>query len=145
MYRRNQIWLYISIILIGCFELLFKQRFSIAGVFPDLMMIFVVFFGLFYGPKQGLQTGLFAGFIIDLLGEHFLGINIFYYMSAGVVCGFLGDKIYKESPFTQIISVFFLTMLISKMNIPHCLYTALISPFVFFILEQIFFQREEVF
>lgn len=131
-----------SILIVACCEILCGQKIAIAGVSPNFLVIFVMFFGMFYGVKQGFQTGLLAGFLLDLLGVNFFGISIISYILIGSLCGLVGDKIYRESPFTQIISVFFCSMILSKLNILYSSYTAALAPFIFFILNEIFFQRE---
>ena len=41
--------------------------FTIAGVMPNVFIIFALFMGLFLGKKQGVAISLFIGIILDML------------------------------------------------------------------------------
>jgi rod shape-determining protein MreD len=77
---------------------------------PDLILIGVVFFGLFIGPSAGLEAGAFAGFMCDIFALDFFGINAIVYALAGLTAGLLSAKVFKESKRTEFAIVIFFTV-----------------------------------
>lgn len=79
------------------------------GSKPDLILILVVFFGLFLGPSAGIETGLAAGFLEDIFVTDIFGINALALGLAGLIAGLISTKVYREAGATQ----FFLLILFS--------------------------------
>ena len=54
-------------ILIAAFsiQLLFLDRIKIAGAKPDLLVLLVVFFAIFFGPATGAEIGFVSGLFKD--------------------------------------------------------------------------------
>ena len=67
------ILLCIVFVLIYILELDFFNWFTIAGVKPNIYIIFILFIGLFTGKKYGGILGGIFGFCIDVLGENIIG------------------------------------------------------------------------
>jgi rod shape-determining protein MreD len=84
-------------------------HFRISGARPDLMIICVTFFGLFLGRSAGLETGVVAGAMTDLLSMDYFGINMFVYGITGLLAGSLRSGFVKESKRSQAMLVFFCT------------------------------------
>ena len=78
---------------------------KIFGAEPDLMLICVVFFALFFGPGAGFESGIAAGFLKDIFTLDFFGINAFTLGVTGLVAGVLNEKFSKESGHTQFVLV----------------------------------------
>jgi rod shape-determining protein MreD len=81
-------------------------RFRILGSVPDLVLLCVVFFGLFLGRGPGLETGLVSGMIEDLFALDYFGINMVVMGATGLVAGSLNTSFVRESKRTQAIIVF---------------------------------------
>ena len=81
--------------------------FNIFGVKADVVLVCVVFFGLFLGPASGLEAGFIAGFLQDLLALDFFGINTVVMGTTGLLAGVINEKVFKESGSTRIILVLF--------------------------------------
>jgi rod shape-determining protein MreD len=64
------------------------HRIAIAGVRPDLLVAFVVYFGWMRGPIPGVVGGFTVGLLQDVDGPGPLGLNAF----AKTVVGFLVAK-----------------------------------------------------
>ena len=137
---------------------------KIFGTKPDLMIIPVIFFGLFLGAGKGLESGLVAGILKDLFALDFFGINTCILGITGVLAGVLGTKFSKESKNTQILLVMALTVFSMTLHyvlasifskwihlgfgeyfaasvIPTSVYTAIISIPVFFKLADMYGMR----
>lgn len=104
---RLQIYLILTLALIVHLTLL--DHIKIFGIKPDLMLIPVIFFGLFLGAGKGLESGLAAGILKDLFALDFLGINTCILGITGFLAGALGTKFSSQSKNTHILLVIFLT------------------------------------
>ena len=97
--------MYFMILLAFTLHITVLNYISLLGAKPDLMMICVVFFGLFAGGGAGLEAGIFAGLLKDLFCLDFIGINTFIFGVSGLIVGTLNTKFFKESKMTQLILV----------------------------------------
>ncbi len=79
------IMLILTAIFIYVLQSNFFSWFNIAGIMPNLFVIFVLFIGLFSNRTMGTVYGLIIGLIIDLVIGQQLGINM---VSLGLI-GFL--------------------------------------------------------
>jgi len=122
----------------------------IFGVKPDLMLIIIIFFGLFQERRAGLEYGFAAGFAKDLFTLDFLGVNTLVMAVSGFLAGLAGSQLSRESKKTQALLVMALTAVSMTLHfviastfsrwgyldfgeyltssvIPTCVYTALVS------------------
>jgi len=75
----------------------FVDYFTVFETKPDLVMLFVVFSGFLLGPKEGAFLGFAGGIIVDLYMGSYIGLNALTLMTAGVLAGICGERLYKES------------------------------------------------
>jgi len=80
---------------------------SVFGFRPDLILIAVVFFALFFGSGVGLEAGIVAGIGKDMLAFDYMGTNTLALGLTGLVIGAMHAKFFKESRLTRAIIVFF--------------------------------------
>ena len=78
----------IVLLIVSFFVIYFLQSnfftwFTIAGIQPNLFVIFILFIGLFAGKKLGLIFGLVIGFFLDIVIGRQVGIS-------GIVLGLIG-------------------------------------------------------
>ena len=104
---RLQIYVILTIALLVHLTLL--DHIKICGIKPDIMIIPVIFFGLFLGAGKGLESGLAAGILKDLFALDFFGINACIFGITGFLAGVLGTKFSRESKKTQSLLVIILT------------------------------------
>lgn len=142
MYRINRLAIYLTIGISLTINqaLLFRAPFK--NLFPDFLTICVVFFGLFYNVRLGVEVGIVCGLMKDILGVGVFGANTLALGALGFISGVLSDKVYREHFLTQFIIVYIALLLTSGFHIEHAMYTALISPVIFFLLQHIFKMRE---
>lgn len=69
----------------------------VQGVFPDLLLIIVLFSGLFEGSNSGLITGFLLGMIQDLLLGGMFGVFTITKTVLGGLAGLLTTKVYKSN------------------------------------------------
>ncbi len=73
---------------------------AIASVAPNLMLCFVVSFGLMRGNREGMIIGLIAGLLTDsmfmILGYYIIGYRALLYMLIGYLCGYCYRIFYDD-------------------------------------------------
>lgn len=96
------IGLFLTFILIYLLQSNFFSWFTIAGVKPNLMVIFVLFIGLFAGRVYGLTFGVIFGIIIDIIISKKVGVSAIMYGAIGILGGVLDKNFSKDSKITII-------------------------------------------
>jgi len=110
VYKVKRANIYLVLLAMLFLHLTVLNYVKIFGAEPDLMLICVVFFGLFLGTSAGLEIGLIAGALKDIFALDFLGINAFIFGLVGVLAGAVSMKFSKESKMAQLIVVFSFTI-----------------------------------
>jgi len=77
----------------------FLENFSIAGVTPDLALIFVVFCGIHFKGNRGIGMGFTVGLIQDCLSGGLLGVNTLSKSLISFFFSTLKDKLMVEGLF----------------------------------------------
>ncbi|MCK4436366.1 rod shape-determining protein MreD [bacterium] len=72
------------------------------GVRPDLILLLSVFAGLYRGETKGGLVGFLGGLLEDFFSGGLLGMGALSKTVAGTLAGFLGNKLYRESPLVQL-------------------------------------------
>lgn len=83
----------------------FFTWFHIAGVKPNLFVVFILFVGLFVGNKLGFVFGLMLGIYLDLLTGKTVGISGFMLGIVGLIGEYLDKNFSKDSRITLIFMV----------------------------------------
>lgn len=110
MYKINRFHIYIVLISALFLQVTVLNFLAIFGVKPDLVLISVIFFGLFLGPGAGLEFGLVAGLLKDIFALDYFGINAFIFCLTGLIVGVVNTRFFKESRMTQFVLVFSFTI-----------------------------------
>ena len=138
---------------------------TILGLKPDLIMVVVVVFSLRNGEKEGTISGFASGLLQDIFSTGLLGINALAKTVIGFTCGILKEKIFHEhilfiipiitfiASFIQSILVFLLLRAfgieynlawsLKQIALPEALYSSLLSPFIFLIINKLFQLTKE--
>jgi rod shape-determining protein MreD len=123
-------------------------------VFPDIILLVVVFSGIFFGRLEGALAGLAAGFLRGCLSVGTLPVDLVVFPLAGYASSVLSSFFYRRNPAFQIFAasagiflvVSFHTMYFNaagaSLSMPHVFLkswktlaaTVLLSPFIFAIL-----------
>ena len=102
----NRYSLYIILIAAFLIQLLFLDHIKIAGVKPDLLILSVAFFAIFFGPGIGTEAGFVSGLFKDTYSLDIFGVNIVLLSLTGLIAGMLSPKLFRESKLTQGLLVF---------------------------------------
>lgn len=89
----------------------FFSWFTIAGVMPNLFVIFILFIGLFAGKRMGITFGFIFGTYIDLLIGRTIGISGIFLAVVGFLGEYLDKNFSKESRITIMLMVMGSTIL----------------------------------
>lgn len=89
----------------------FFSWFTIAGIKPNLFVIFILFIGLFAGKKLGIVLGLVLGMVLDLLVGRTVGISAILLAVIGFLGEYFDKNFSKESRFTIMLMVIGCTFL----------------------------------
>jgi len=80
---------------------------SLGLIKPDIVLLLVVFYGLYNGLRRGLLYGLVMGLCVDALSSGIVGVNVFILASIGAACGFLQERVYTRHFLTKVLVSFF--------------------------------------
>jgi rod shape-determining protein MreD len=91
-----------GVILIIAFlmQIFLSNLFSIRGVRPDFLIIFVLYFAVYFGSFKGVLAGFSVGIIASIFDSGMtIGILPLVYSIVGYSGGFLKSQHYKMIPF----------------------------------------------
>ncbi|MFH1593756.1 MAG: rod shape-determining protein MreD [Candidatus Omnitrophota bacterium] len=160
--RGKRVLMYIVICALFLIEVVLRDRISILGQRPELLLIITLFFGLQFGVSGGIEAGLVSGLLKDVFSITGLGISTFSFFILGFLSGYLKEKLFKESVITQcflsILAVYLFSgiyalylsgIVENNLNadfwnviLYKALYTGFVTPAFFFIFSHIFKTRE---
>lgn len=148
---------FIFLILLLSAQTSLINAFSIAGVSPDLALIFAFYCGIYFQGNAGTIMGGLAGFIQDCLSGGLLGLNTLSKGLIGFFISNLKDKILVEDvpPVCLFLAaasfldgfIYYLVVVLWKGGVPagffapslliFAAYNALVGPLLFFVLNLI--------
>ena len=129
MHKIKRLRIYFILAIALALQLTVLDYLRIFGAQPDIMLIPVIFFGLFLGKGMGLEAGFVTGLAKDLFTIDFFGINASIFALTGYLAGVLGTKLSRESKKTQALLTILFTV---------------ISMTLHFILASVFLKRINV-
>ncbi|MEN6348573.1 MAG: rod shape-determining protein MreD [Syntrophomonas sp.] len=87
------------------------SAYSIKGIIPDLVLVFVVFFAIFNGTRKGTIYGFACGLLEDLYVGRFIGINALSKAITAYIIGRLQGNVFKENLMVGVIGVLVSTII----------------------------------
>lgn len=97
------VMLVVSFLFIYFLQVNLFSSFKIAGVMPNLFIIYVLFIGLFYNRLSGVIYGTIFGLLLDFYIGKKIGISAVMLGIVGLFGGIFDKNFSKESRFTIII------------------------------------------
>ena len=105
----RKFWINISLILIALVIYFLQENFfswfTIAGVMPNLFIIFVLFIGLFSGRNKGIIYGIIIGLILDIAVGNKMGVYMVTLAAVGLAAGIFAKNFSKDSRITIMLMV----------------------------------------
>lgn len=89
----------------------FFSWFNLAGIKPNLFVLFVLVVGLFSGKSRGIAIGIITGICLDFFLGKSIGITAILLGIIGFLGGYLDQNFSKDSRFTMIIMIAISTIL----------------------------------
>ena len=83
----------------------FFDWFTIAGVMPNLFVIYILFIGLFSGRNKGSIYGLVVGLMLDILVGNKIGLYTITLGGVGLTAGIFAKTFSKDSRITIMLMV----------------------------------------
>ena len=88
----------------------FFSWFNLAGVMPNLFVIFVLIIGLFSGEERGIAFGIIFGISLDFFIGKNVGVSGIMLGIIGFLGGYLNRNFSKDSRVTMIIMIILSTL-----------------------------------
>ncbi|SDY86318.1 rod shape-determining protein MreD [Tindallia californiensis] len=92
-------------------ESTFFSYIQILGVVPNITMILVICFALYYEEKNGAIIGFSAGIIKDIIIGRLVGISALTFMAIGFLVGYYNRKVFAENITTPFVLTVLCTLL----------------------------------
>lgn len=116
----KKILINVVLIVIGFFiyflQANFFTWFSIAGVKPNLFVIYILFIGLFGNRSMGVIYGAILGIFLDLIFNEKVGPNLFGLVLIGIIATLFDKNFSKDSRITIMFMVLGTTMLFEVLS-----------------------------
>lgn len=92
-------------LLLGFFLVYFLQvnifsAFTIAGISPNLFVIYILFIGLFANQILGISFGIIVGLVLDLLYGKAIGVSAVMFCIIGYLGSYFDKNFSKENKLT---------------------------------------------
>ncbi len=153
MNNLNGLKILIAFVVAFALQVSVASWFSIFGISPDLVMIFVIATAIKFGPGAGCFWGFMAGFTQDVYAPvEWLGANAIAFTVIGFVVGQLEEKLLTLNAPAKVgvlglaffvcdmiyfgitgLSKDIITNLFLTQSLPECIYTMLIGAIVFYL------------
>ncbi len=95
--------IFLTFIILYFLQVNFFNWFNIAGVKPNLFIVFLLFIGLFMGKIYGFTIGIVFGLLLDIFIGKVLGMNAIILGMAGLFGGILEKNFSKDNRATMML------------------------------------------
>ncbi len=86
-------------------QFIIPKYFSAINIYPNFILVYIVYTGLNKGSIKGQFTGFFYGLFWDILATDIFGIRALTFTISGYLSGRFNKKLDKNQPLTQIIVI----------------------------------------
>jgi rod shape-determining protein MreD len=153
--RKNLVW-FLLIVIAVAIQATWLEAIRFRGVMPDIMLLLVVYFAMNMGSERAMWTGALGGIFQDVAANASLGHHVLCNVVVGYTVGRVGSRLVVDHPAVKAGVVFLaglahgtlysfigyvqdpqggLIAPIMSTAVPAAFYTALMTPFVFVILD----------
>ena len=101
--------LFLTFLFIYFLQANFFNWFTIAGIMPNLFVIFILFISLYAGIKVGLPFGIIVGLYLDIIMGKNIGTSAIMLGVVSVIGAYLEKNFSKESKITILLMVIAVT------------------------------------
>ena len=132
---------------------------QVKGVTPNLVLLVVIYFAITDGEERAMFSGVLGGLFQDVARDSVLGHHVLCYVAVGFLTGRIAIRLITQHPAVKVglvciaglfFGLFYSIILavqdpqwavfasLKRTVIPSTLYTALLTPFVFFAMDRLF-------
>lgn len=150
---------FIVVVVAALLQATWLEAITMRGVLPDLLLLLTVFAAIYYTESHAMLVGALGGLLHDVARNTTLGHHVLCLVLVGYAGGRIATRLVTHHPAVQAGLVFLASLvygllyqLVAYMQDPHsgifehvvsnvvpaAFYTAVITPFVFFLLVRIF-------
>lgn len=97
--------IYVIFIILYFIQADFFNWFTIAGISPNIFVIFILFLGLFTNNVFSIIIALFTGITLDLIIGRTVGITAIMFCLIAIIANYFDKNFSKESKFTIMVMV----------------------------------------
>lgn len=97
--------IYIIFIILYFIQADFFSWFTIAGISPNIFIIFILFLGLFTDNMFSIVMALLTGITLDLIIGKTIGVTAIMFCLIAIIAGYFDKNFSKESKLTIMIMV----------------------------------------
>lgn len=83
-------------------QLNFFSWFNIAGIKPNLFVIYIIFLSTFIGKKRGIVIGIILGLYIDIVNGRILGLTAIMYVLIAIFSDVMNKNVSSDTKITMI-------------------------------------------
>ncbi|OEG70048.1 hypothetical protein ATZ36_01500 [Candidatus Endomicrobiellum trichonymphae] len=99
---------YLSLYFVFCMlQFFFGRYINVCGIFPNFILIFVVYIGLSKGIINAQLMGFLFGLIWDVFSTDIFGVRTVMFTVIGYLAGRFCRNFNREKIFTQVVIIFF--------------------------------------
>lgn len=117
MHRITRAHLFTAVLVTVIIEATFYRIIDFRTMRPNLVLVLVIFIGLYSSWSEALEAGIAAGLLRGALGTNSIGINIAVLGLSGLLASYSSNKIFKDNFATQIFLVFLLGLFANGISV----------------------------
>ncbi len=117
MHRITRAHLFTALLATIVIEATFYKIIDFGTMRPNLVLVLVIFAGLYSSWSEALEAGIVAGLLRGGLGTDSIGINIAVLSLSGLLASYFSNKIFKDNFATQIFLVFSLALFANGISV----------------------------
>lgn len=103
-------------IILIIFQFVLSKYISFGGIYPNFILMFIVYKALNKGPLKGELLGFLYGLTWDILSTDVFGIRALTFTISGFLAGKFNKKLNKNQPVTQVL-VMSICLIVSQCGI----------------------------
>ena len=112
---KNALYVVIWFLIVYFLQTSFFNYFTIAGIKPNLFIIFIVFIGLNTSKYYAISIGVTVGLLIDFAIGSNIGQNAVLYGLLGYVISLIQVNISKDSRISNVLIIFIATLCVETL------------------------------